>query len=109
MIQVQVKRNAYKQLQSVQISGHADSGPFGYDLVCAGVSAVTFGAINAIEELCHVELVVVQEEDGGYLLCSVPDSIQQHPNEHVYLLLEGMISSLKTIEAAYSEHIQIND
>ena len=109
MIQVKVECDEHKQLRSVRISGHADSGPYGYDLVCAGVSAVTFGAVNAIEELCQVELDIEQAEDGGYLHCSVPDSFRTQPNEHVYVLLEGMISSLKTIEASYSEHIQVND
>ncbi|GGH85829.1 uncharacterized protein YsxB (DUF464 family) [Pullulanibacillus pueri] len=109
MIQVQVKRTHERELQTVTITGHAEAGPYGYDLICAGVSAVTFGAVNAVEELCGVALDIEQSEDGGYLSCSIPESIQNNSREQVTLLLEGMLSSLRTIEASYSEHIQVND
>jgi uncharacterized protein YsxB (DUF464 family) len=31
------------------VKGHANSGAYGHDLVCAAVSAVVTGACNAIE------------------------------------------------------------
>src|SRR5699024_5743340 len=58
------KRN---ELTGFELSGHAESGPYGYDLVCAGVSAVSFGAINAVMELCNVDLSITQGRSGGYL------------------------------------------
>ena len=109
MIQVTVKRDRHHELLAVSVEGHADSGPHGYDLICAGVSAVTFGAVNAVEELCGVELEIQQSNDGGYLSCSVPNSIEGMSREQTLLLLEGMVSSLKTIEDSYSEHIKVND
>jgi uncharacterized protein YsxB (DUF464 family) len=38
-------------LTKFQVLGHAEAGPYGQDLVCAGVSAVTIGLCNALEEL----------------------------------------------------------
>ena len=42
MVKVIVERNDQNEIMSYELSGHANSGPYGYDLVCAGVSAVSF-------------------------------------------------------------------
>lgn len=42
MIKVSVVRNQQKQIVSFEMSGHADAGPHGQDIVCAGASAVSF-------------------------------------------------------------------
>ncbi|WP_442902234.1 ribosomal-processing cysteine protease Prp, partial [Faecalicoccus sp.] len=41
------------QVSSIQITGHAQSGPYGQDIVCAGVSVASIGALNALDVLCH--------------------------------------------------------
>ena len=43
MIKVLVKQNN-NQIVNLSITGHADSGEYGKDLVCAGVSTVGIGA-----------------------------------------------------------------
>ena len=35
-------------VDSIEITGHANSGPYGQDLVCASVSSIITGAANAI-------------------------------------------------------------
>ncbi|MBM7644712.1 uncharacterized protein YsxB (DUF464 family) [Scopulibacillus daqui] len=109
MIKVDVRRNQEGRIHIVTIKGHADAGPHGYDLICAGVSAVSFGSLNAIQSLTGLELNVKQGDQGGFLRCDVPMDIQPEHQEKVQLLLEGMIVSLRTIEASYGEHIQIDD
>jgi len=39
MIQVKIKQ--VSGLQTIKISGHAEAGPYGHDLVCAAVSALS--------------------------------------------------------------------
>lgn len=95
---------------AIELNGHANSGPYGYDLVCAGVSAVTFGAVNAIEVITKVSLDIAQGEDDGYLKVKCPiDQEQKETFERIQLLLEGMLVALRTIEATYGEHIKIMD
>lgn len=106
MIQVTVKRKE-NQIHAFRISGHADSGPYGYDLVCAGVSAVTFGAVNAVMKLCDTDLEIEQANDGGYLYVSIPNHVQNDKLENIQLLFESMIISLETIEQEYSQFITI--
>lgn len=107
MIVVKVFRENNK-ITAFELSGHAESGPYGYDLVCAGVSAVSFGVVNAIDALCKIDLVIEQENEGGYLHVSIPNDINQELSEKVQLLLDGMIISLQTIEREYSQFIKIN-
>lgn len=108
MITVTINRKD-RFIIAFEMSGHAESGPYGYDLVCAGASAVSFGAVNAVLELCQVELNIEQGSEGGYLYVAIPDSISQATHERVQLLFEGMLVSLKTIEREYGEFIQIKD
>lgn len=95
-------------ITAFELSGHAESGPYGYDLVCAGVSAVSFGTVNAIDSLCNIDLKIEQAHEGGYLYVLIPHNIRQELCDKVQLLLEGMIISLKTIEREYSQFIQID-
>ncbi|MFC4558945.1 ribosomal-processing cysteine protease Prp [Virgibacillus kekensis] len=106
MIKVTVYRKG-NLISNFELSGHAESGPYGYDLVCAGVSAVSFGAVNAVMELCESELEVEQGSQGGYLRVFIPDDIDQITMDKIQLLFEGMLVSLKTIEQEYSEFISI--
>ncbi|WP_413379472.1 ribosomal-processing cysteine protease Prp [Alkalihalobacillus sp. 1P02AB] len=107
MITVKVTRNDNQKIDSFLMSGHAESGPYGYDLVCAGASAVSLGAVNAIYSILNVELDVEMKEDGGYLFCSVPASLDADTFEKVQLLLEGMVASLQSIAQEYHEHMTI--
>ncbi|WP_026906326.1 ribosomal-processing cysteine protease Prp [Paucisalibacillus globulus] len=106
MIKVTVIRDN-NQIKSFELSGHADSGPYGYDLVCAGVSSVSFGAVNAVLKLTDINLAIEQGNEGGYLHVTIPDSVDTELMEKVQLLFEGMIVSLETIERDYNQFITI--
>ena len=48
MIKVKIS-NVGTNFHSLEVKGHAGSGPYGHDLACAAVSAITFGGLNALE------------------------------------------------------------
>ncbi|MEN2765862.1 ribosomal-processing cysteine protease Prp [Ornithinibacillus xuwenensis] len=106
MIHVTVFRDK-NQIKSFELSGHAESGPYGYDLVCAGVSAVSIGAVNAVMKLCGTDLAIEQGREGGYLHVTIPESIPIDLMEKVQLLFEGMVVSLETIERDYKQFITL--
>ena len=89
------------------MSGHANAGPHGQDIVCAGASAVSFGTVNAIHTLCNVQLDIEMDDNGGFLCCSVPTGLDKQTYEKVQLLLEAMVVSLTSIAEAYTKHIKI--
>ncbi|MCT1903364.1 ribosomal-processing cysteine protease Prp [Oceanobacillus sojae] len=107
MIQITVFQSD-NQVTAFELTGHAESGPYGYDLVCAGVSAVTFGAVNAIMKLCETDLNIDQGADGGYLSVRLPKNISSEKLEKIQWLVQGMIVSLETIEESYGEHVRLN-
>ncbi|MBB5174378.1 ribosomal-processing cysteine protease Prp [Texcoconibacillus texcoconensis] len=108
MIRVSIERNQDGKIDAFSMEGHADFAPHGQDLVCAGASAVAFGAVNAIDAVCQVQLDVEMANDGGFLRCGVPNEIGNQAYENVQLLLEGMVVSLQTIEEQYGEYITIH-
>ncbi len=105
MIDVTITRTESEFIQSFKISGHAFFADRGKDIVCAGASAVSVGAINAVHALTGVTPVI--EQGDGFLRCVVPEKLKEDIFEKVQLLLEGMIISLQTIEEEYGEHIKI--
>ena len=105
MIRVNVKETSDRIL-SFEMSGLADFAEHGQDLVCAGASAVSFGAVNAILELTKIE-PQIQQESSGYLKVVFPDRLDEKTEEQVQLLVRAMIVSLKTIEQDYGQYIKI--
>ena len=108
MVNVTIFRENHNII-AYEVSGHAGSGPYGYDLVCAGVSAVTFGMTNAVIELCQTDVKAVIDDEGGYLHVTLPNQLDDHTSEQAQILLEGMLISLRTIENNYGQFIEINE
>jgi uncharacterized protein len=106
MIDITITRNSSETIQSFVISGHAFFAKRGSDIVCAGVSAVSIGAINAVHALTGITPVIEQSEEG-FLSCTIPDDLPEGTGENVQLLLEGMVVSLQTIEEEYGQYIKI--
>ncbi|WP_160721961.1 ribosomal-processing cysteine protease Prp [Bacillus sp. USDA818B3_A] len=105
MINITIYRTESGSIQSFEISGHAFFANRGQDIVCAGASAVSVGAINAVHAITGITPEI--EQGDGFLRCVLPENIPVDINEKVQLLLEGMTVSLRTIEEEYGEHIKI--
>ncbi|CAG9619489.1 ribosomal-processing cysteine protease Prp [Sutcliffiella rhizosphaerae] len=108
MIKVTIKRDDQQLIQSFTITGHANFAKKGSDIVCAGASAVSFGAVNAVMTLCKITPEIEQGADG-FLRCSIPSNIDEATQEKIQLLLEGMVVSLETIERDYGNYITISN
>ncbi|MBS4191454.1 ribosomal-processing cysteine protease Prp [Bacillus sp. FJAT-49705] len=106
MINITINRKSSGMIQSFTISGHAFFAKRGNDIVCAGVSAVSVGAINAVHALTGITPEIEQNKDG-FLHCVIPADLPESTNEKIQLLLEGMVVSLQTIEEEYGQHIKM--
>ncbi len=93
---------------SFTMNGHANFAKHGSDLVCAGASAVAFGAVNSIYSLTDIKPDIDAGKEGGYLRCRIPESDSAESLDKVQLLLEAMRVSLQTIEQDYGKYIKIN-
>lgn len=88
------------QITDVEITGHANSGPHGQDLVCAGVSSIGVGMLNALSELAPDSTKL--EMKAGYIRIQVLDS-----SSDVQLLLKSLLIQYRTMESSYSKFIKI--
>jgi uncharacterized protein YsxB (DUF464 family) len=89
------------------VEGHALFAEAGKDIVCAGVSAVTVGTVNAAEAVVGVELSTRMNE--GLLSAVVPKGLSETKEASLQLLLESMVVMLQTIEQSYGKYIKLKD
>jgi len=90
------------EILKIRVSGHAYSGEPGHDLVCAGVSAVTIGALNSLREVETAFKVKVNEG----LVEIIPLYRPSYENK---IVMEVLITSLKTIAESYGKYVQIRE
>ena len=92
----EVKDNRYV---SLEVSGHAQYDESGKDLICASVSSIMFGLMNAIDSL-HEDVEIKQLTNSIIINNhSSSDNIQDY--------LELTMMQLKTIEESYGNFIKV--
>jgi len=97
MIQVAIIRKQ-QRYQMMKVTGHAHSAPYGEDLVCAAVSAVMTGGINAL----NLKAVKVKNIEG---LSEIQiTNLQNLENQSV---LHVISTQLQTIANDYPKYIRI--
>lgn len=108
MIRIRIYRDRQNQPQRVTISGHADYREHGKDIVCAAVSGISIGIINAIEKLLGVQ-IVIDQRNAGLLDCQVPEKLDKDVRLKVLLLLEAMVVALSDVASEYPQYVQIKE
>lgn len=106
MITVTIVRDGRDHISAFSVAGHARYKDPGKDIICAGVSAVSIGAVNAVEKLTG--LVPEVEAEAGWLSASAPVSGDPARDGQVQLLLEGMIVALESIADEYGKFVKIH-
>src|SRR4051794_26236233 len=100
MIRVTIERLSLNDhIHSFKVKGHAMFADSGQDIVCAGVSAVTVGTVNAVEALLGFELQSQMKD--GFLQAEAPENLDSQKQEQLQLLLESMVVMLQSIETSY--------
>ena len=99
MIQVNVSSKD-SSIILMEVKGHAESAEYGKDLVCAGVSSITTGLLNALDTLCPGTCELELKE--GYVCIKV----NQITEENQLILKVGKIQ-LETIEYTNKRFIRI--
>ena len=86
-------------IKSVTTQGHANYDEYGKDIVCAGVSAVMVGGLNAIIELTKVTPKYSMKD--GYL------SMEVAADELTQQIVKVMLIQLKSIQESYPKNVHI--
>jgi uncharacterized protein len=107
VITVTIYSDENRKSYGFEISGHALSDVYGRDLVCAGASAVAFGAVNAIPHVTGITPEIEQGAEGGYLKVTIPEKPDAETDEKLQVLLNTMVTQFYTMTASYSEYIEL--
>ncbi|MFD1393624.1 ribosomal-processing cysteine protease Prp [Lacticaseibacillus jixianensis] len=109
MIKARFQRDEHGDISHFNLSGHADSGEYGHDIVCAAVSAVAIGAVNGIEALAGFEPSVKADEvNGGHLELTLDQPVDAEQAHIAQILLENLLLSLQSIEESYGDYLTIS-
>ena len=92
----QADGNTYR---SLDVSGHAEYGAYGKDLICASVSSIMFGFMNALDNL-EENVDITQSENRITIVDHSGSKVVQD-------YFELVIMQLKTIEASYGDFIKV--
>ncbi|MCM1058627.1 MAG: ribosomal-processing cysteine protease Prp [Firmicutes bacterium] len=80
--------------------GHAEyAKEGGPDILCAAISALTIGTINALEALAGERLETAQNDETGFLKCDFLSTLQEKSS----FLMDAMVFSLENISREYGD------
>ncbi len=103
MIKITItKKNEF--IKSVAVSGHANYADYGKDIVCAGVSSIIVGGINALTSIFNKDMFKVEVKEGyAYVETYKLD------NKDIQLILKTIVIQLKAVEESYSKFARIKE
>lgn len=109
MTNITIERKQDGLIRSFKISGHAFFDDAGHDIVCAGISSVSIGTINALHAICNIDAEehTIIDEESAYLHYRLPEKLSENQMQKAQVILEAMVVSLKTIEESYGENVTV--
>lgn len=92
-----------KNINEVTITGHANFSQLGTDIVCAAISAIVLGTLNALDQMENKTTKVISNIPG---LVKIKVTIINNDNQ---VILKTMLWQLKTISAQYMKYLKIKE
>lgn len=86
----------------VRIEGHAGYAPIGYDIVCAGVSALADTLVMSFCEL--TKSIITVNDDYGLMEIEV-----ESPTEAGMLLMDSFVIGISAIADDYPDNVSVRD
>ena len=99
MIKIKIGHASNNQVNFLEVTGHANSAPYGQDLICAAVSAVITGGFNNLVNLKNYEIKL--DEGHAYFKSNAP------LDAHDEAVIETIICGLNTIKETNSEFVEV--
>ncbi|HOP28312.1 MAG TPA: ribosomal-processing cysteine protease Prp [Spirochaetota bacterium] len=91
----------------VEISGHSGYGQKGFDVVCAGISALTQTVIASISKLIRIEQNIIKK-DGLLKSEIIIKETDTEQNSKLMLILETLLIGLLEINKEYPGSVKID-
>lgn len=99
MTTITIRKTKLGEYSGFNCIGHAEFAEEGRDIVCAAVSMLVINTLNSLEELLHVPMKVVSNEEAGLIDCCFEDSL----SEKATLLMDSLVLGLKQTKLEYGK------
>jgi uncharacterized protein YsxB (DUF464 family) len=95
--------NNEKKPYAFRISGHAEYGNYGEDIVCSGITTATFTTLNLLDKILKQEdYTLIQNEDTGLI-----DFKLNKTDDLSLLIIQNLLDILINIEEQYPQNLKI--
>ena len=101
MIKISIRYQSTGEFLSLRSEGHANSDAYGHDLICAAVSGILLGGINALKEK---NFTLNSDEKKGIIELRNIGKMSDHDS----IVIETIISQLQSIERDNPKFIKIS-
>ena len=99
MIKIKIGHASNNQVNFLEVTGHANSAPYGKDLICAAVSAVLTGGFNNLVNVHNYEIKL--DEGHAYFKSNAP------LDAHDEAVIETIICGLNTIQESNPKFVEV--
>lgn len=107
MIRVRVFRDGAGRISGFVAEGHSGWGPRGFDIVCAGVAALTQAAVLGLVR--HVGAEAQVDASDGYLACRLVGPASPALWDQAEAILATMVLGLREIAQQYPQHLELTE
>jgi uncharacterized protein len=102
MVEVYFKlKNDFDFVEEISFSGHANYDKIGKDIICASISSIIFGILNAIENM-EKENINIDKTKKRIKIKVLKN------NQNLKVIFLTLYYQLKTIEDKYKNNLKIN-
>lgn len=82
------------------ISGHADAGAYGEDIICSAVSSAAYMTVNTVTEIIGAQAEVIENE--GHMILTLKDHI-----DDCQVIFNGLHLHLSELAKSYNDTIRV--
>lgn len=87
-------------IREIRALGHAESAPYGKDLVCAAISAILWGGFNALSDR-NYRFERDQEQGLGGVTCLA------EPSSRDQVVLETIVTQIESVALSNPKHVTL--
>ena len=89
------------------VTGHAECGAYGEDLVCAAVSAIVQTAILGITDVLELESGISVEDGDAY--CIIDQNAPQLKKDQASVIFRTMETGIRSIQSSHPGTLKIRN
>ncbi|WP_422486268.1 ribosomal-processing cysteine protease Prp [Gudongella sp. DL1XJH-153] len=110
MIMVKIATDSEGNITSYEMSGHADYGPHGEDIVCAAASVLGYTTLRALVEVAGVneaKLDYKVDDNAGYMKVKLETELQNDNSSDIQVILKTYDVGIRSMIESYPKYITL--